>query len=70
MFGQRQEAGRVVEPAMQGEDLQAIRVACAQAGDADAIELQFKRRCVHAGCAAASAASALAWAVLSLRQGM
>ena len=70
---QRQEAGRVVQPAMQGQHLRPFRRTAAQAGDAT--ERDFEADFVHAHapvCSArrASATSASACAAESLRQGM
>ncbi len=66
---QRHEAGRVVEPAVQGQHARAIAVV-AQAGDARATDLQFKRLQTHASEATASRASARACSGSALRQGM
>jgi hypothetical protein len=73
---QWREAGGIVEPAVQGQDLRRVDGARAQAGDAAQrdleTELLHRRRAPHqrASSRCASAASASACAAASLRQGM
>ena len=66
---QRHEAGGVVEPAMQGQHAWAAAVV-AQAGDACAPDLEFKRLQAHASEDTASRARARACSGSALRQGM
>ncbi|MNI57822.1 hypothetical protein D3C73_1129080 [compost metagenome] len=69
MRRQRYEAGRVVEPAVQGQHARSV-ARTAQAGNADACDLQFKRLQGHASEATASRANARACSGSALRQGM
>ncbi|KAG0904831.1 hypothetical protein G6F32_017267 [Rhizopus arrhizus] len=67
--GQWHEAGGVVEPAVQGQHARTLAVV-AQAGDACATDLEFKRMQAHASEATASRARARACSGSALRQGM
>ncbi|KAG1470592.1 hypothetical protein G6F54_014529 [Rhizopus delemar] len=67
--GQWHAAGGVVEPAVQGQHARTLAVV-AQAGDACATDLEFKRMQAHASEATASRARARACSGSALRQGM
>ena len=73
MAGERDEAGRIVEPAMQRQHAGTRRRRTAQPGDPPQRDVDLERVQRHARASFAwrtSMASASAWCASSLRQGM